>query len=316
MSVCDVTGYSPYYLMHGREATLPLEACLQIDEEPYTEDYVKRFTDKLAKAFTIAREQQYKAYMNNYEGSRNREKPDFKKDDYVVMYRKTEQESRLEIAGDEEHLPMKWRNSWVGPGKFIQEISNTEAQIELHGEKLYVHYNRLRKFKPWDDFFLISDEKEEKESFLVDGSRKARVARPNAIEDIAREEPGVGDLIVMLFEPDPIFGADYGIGEILRVRNNAKDAYHVHWYGNKAMKKSGDFKPGYYDPKDNKIFFKKKIKNSIHIYDSVVTETKIKRKKLVHWGTDLLDKDGKLTTLTLEKMEAARAAFDAKNNAV
>jgi hypothetical protein len=82
------------------------------------------------------------------------------------------------------------------------------------------------------------------------------------------------------------------------------------------MKKSGDFKPGYYDPKDNKIFFKKKIKNSIHIYDSVVTETKIKRKKLVHWGTDLLDKDGKLTTITLEKMEAARAAFDAKNNAV
>ena len=65
MSVSDVTGYSPYYLMHGREATLPLEACLQIDEQPLTEGYVKKFTEGLAKAFTIAREQQYKAYMTN-----------------------------------------------------------------------------------------------------------------------------------------------------------------------------------------------------------------------------------------------------------
>ena len=312
MSVNDVTGYSPYYLMHGREATLPLEACLQIDETS-SEDYVKKFTEGLSKAFTIAREQQYKAYMNNYEGSRNREKPDFKKDDYVVMYRKTERESRLEIAGDEEHLPMKWRNSWVGPGKFIQEISNTEAQIELNGEKLYVHYNRLRKFKPWDDYFLISDTKEEKDSFLEEGARRKRAPRQRALEDIARDEPGVGDLIVMLFEPDPIFNADFGIGEILQVRNDPKDAYHIHWYGNTTMKKTGDFKPGYYDPKDNKIFFKKKQKNSIHIYDSVVTETKIKRKRLVHWGSDLLDKDKKLTAYTLEKMESAREAFKAKN---
>jgi hypothetical protein len=208
---------------------------------------------------------------------------------------------------------MKWRNSWVGPGKFIQEISNTEAQIELNGEKLYVHYNRLRKFKPWDDYFLISDTKEEKDSFLEEGARRKRAPRQRALEDIARDEPGVGDLIVMLFEPDPIFNADFGIGEILQVRNDPKDAYHIHWYGNTTMRKTGDFKPGYYDPKDNKIFFKKKQKNSIHIYDSVVTETKIKRKRLVHWGSDLLDKDKKLTAYTLEKMESAREAFRAKN---
>ena len=315
VSVNDVTGYSPYFLIHGREATLPLEACLSIDDELSEEGYVAKLTEGLSKAFSIAREQQFKAYMNNYAESRSREKPNFKKDDYVVVYRKTEKESRLEIAGDEQHLPTKWRNSWVGPGRFIQEVSNTEAQIELDGEKIYVHYNRLRKFRAWNDFFLISDEKEEKDSFLDEKSKKEKTPRSQAIEDIAREEPGVGDLVILMFEPDEIFKADYGIGEILKVNKNPKDAYHIQWYGNRTMSKEGEFKPGYYDPKDNKVFFQKKNTRNTHVYDNVVTETKIKRKELITWGFDLLDAKKHLTTKVKEQMEAAKTARKEKDDA-
>ena len=233
----------------------------------------------------------------------------------MVVYRKTESESRLEIAGDEQHLPTKWRNSWVGPGRFIQEVSNTEAQIELDGEKIYVHYNRLRKFRAWNDFFLISDEKEEKDSFLDEKSKNEKTPRSQVIEDIAREEPGVGDLVILMFEPDEIFKADYGIGEILKVNKNPKDAYHTQWYGNRTMSKEGEFKPGYYDPKDNKVFFQKKNTRNTHVYDNVVTETKIKRKELITWGFDLLDAKKHLTAKVKEKMEAAKIERKEKDEA-
>ena len=58
-SINDSTGYSPFFLMHGREAILPLDAMLNLKSQDSLEgDYVEELSKKIKKAFDVTRQQQ------------------------------------------------------------------------------------------------------------------------------------------------------------------------------------------------------------------------------------------------------------------
>ena len=53
VSINDATGHSPYYILRGREATLPADAIFQpspkltTENEEHRDDYVSKMTERL-----------------------------------------------------------------------------------------------------------------------------------------------------------------------------------------------------------------------------------------------------------------------------
>ena len=136
VSVNDATGYSPYLLMHGREATLPSDIIFDPEksESADYESYVSTVAERLRKALDETRRAQYKSYLDNYDRAPARVKPDLKAGDLVLVWRKSTKEARLELAGDKRALPGKWVNPWTGPAKFLRELSNTSCEVVLNGK--------------------------------------------------------------------------------------------------------------------------------------------------------------------------------------
>jgi transposase InsO family protein len=66
-SINDSTGYSPYYLLHGREPHLPTDLQFSVCDEKieYVADYVETLHKNLKAAFHLARSQQYAAAIGN-----------------------------------------------------------------------------------------------------------------------------------------------------------------------------------------------------------------------------------------------------------
>jgi len=148
----DATGYSPYYLLHGREAVLPADTIFSPTPNDLTvgapEEHIVRVAENLRKAFEVTRKHQFHNYVSQRERSESRQKPNFTPGDKVLVWRKTADEERLAISGDKRALPGKWRNLWTGPATVTREISNTMCEVNLGGKLTAFNYNRLAKFTP------------------------------------------------------------------------------------------------------------------------------------------------------------------------
>ena len=308
-STNESTGYSPYYLVHGHDPILPLDALLNIEDTPSSvpqEEIVSATVQRLKDAFRAAREQQYRAYLKNYEMTQNKVKPEFKKDDWIIIYKRSAKEARLDITGDKRTLPRKWTNQWVGPGRFIREISNTEAEVNVYGERLVIGYSRLARYRPWDGEWSV-DGTSTSELFLENEDRK--------IEEIEQDEPEIGDMFVVLWGkegwPDGIIKADFGVGRITKINENPKAKYDCHWYGNYNYLDSKAFMPGFVDTDRRIKFYNSKIdKRYFTNHDTSVDLTT----DMIAWfGDDVLDSSGMLTRKAKEKLQALRDYFYSDN---
>lgn len=64
----DVTGYSPYVLMFGREARLPIDLCFSVVSEGEVENYqkyVSKLRTDLKKAYQVASEAADESHQKN-----------------------------------------------------------------------------------------------------------------------------------------------------------------------------------------------------------------------------------------------------------
>lgn len=66
---CDATGYSPYFLMFGREARLPKDLCFGISTDDQADcghsHYVAKLKEDLQRAYKLASETAYKTHQRN-----------------------------------------------------------------------------------------------------------------------------------------------------------------------------------------------------------------------------------------------------------
>ena len=153
-SINDATGFSPYYLLHGKEPSLPDDLLFEVIEEKveFVADYVDTIQSNLKAAFRLARAQQYAAAVGNRERATEKSKPDYKVGDKLYVWEISSRETTVlnSEATNLTKLPRKWTNSWSGPFDFIEWVSERSCTVDYHGKATLYPANRLTKHIPWD----------------------------------------------------------------------------------------------------------------------------------------------------------------------
>jgi hypothetical protein len=136
-AVHSSTGYSPFYLMYGREATEPQDMIQPVRNRDMTDvnmifsqmwyDAVEKTKEKLEEA----KEKQKQYY------DRNAKRVEFEIGDKVLL---------KEMA----NIPGKFNMRWEGPFSITERKGNVNYKIlSQNGKKLLiVHSDRLKKFNP------------------------------------------------------------------------------------------------------------------------------------------------------------------------
>ena len=118
------TGYTPFFLEHGREARLPVDLIASgIDYEPQSLSvYAKQMHERISKAFATVSK---------------------KHDEYILRQRDLYKEKQLRIRVDDlvwlftdrpnPDLNRKFQSFWSGPFRVIQQITNVIFKIQSYG---------------------------------------------------------------------------------------------------------------------------------------------------------------------------------------
>ena len=152
-SINDATGYSPHYLLHMQEATLPSDLGFEIlEDSPASRyDYVEQMTSKLKAAFKATRAHQYANALYNEGNAREKVKPDFKRGDELYVWTKSADEmTDTSLKGVKSKIPTKWTNPWVGPFPFVKWVGERRCEVLVAGRPKIYHCNRLTIHTPWD----------------------------------------------------------------------------------------------------------------------------------------------------------------------
>jgi transposase InsO family protein len=136
------TGYSPYYLLHGREMKIPTEDDLtaKLSPEAQNADFAHRLEDlksNLRKAFEIVRQNNKKSHQTNKSRYDKRAKErTFEMGDIVYLFSPAKKTGQCQ----------KFRKFWAGPYKITGRLSELNYKIvDMKGKELVVHVNRLKK---------------------------------------------------------------------------------------------------------------------------------------------------------------------------
>ena len=146
-STQTTTGFSPFYLMFGRQPRLPID--LTYGSMPTKKQYVSEYV----KTLNSSLEEAYQNVKHNVTGIQDRQKE---------QYDKTVRGDAYQV-GDLVwlHNPVvprsqskKFHRSWIGPYRIIECVSTTNYRIQslLTRKKVIVHFNRLKPCIPGTRF--------------------------------------------------------------------------------------------------------------------------------------------------------------------
>ena len=143
-SVHVSTGYTPFYLMFGREARLPIDIAYGTKQpvQISTGNYATQMKHSLEDAYAEVRDNLNAAHRTQSElyNKKTHGKP-YATDDLVWLHNPT-------VPPGESR---KLYHPWTGPYKVLEKISDADYCIkEVYGKKpaLVVHFNRLKLCPP------------------------------------------------------------------------------------------------------------------------------------------------------------------------
>jgi hypothetical protein len=136
-----VTGYSPYYLLHGREMAMPNSHNLRAKLSPEAERVdeagrLRRLQSALRLANKTVRERITAAHARNKSYyDRTAERRELSEGDVVHLYDPAVKPSRCKM----------FVNFWRGPWRIVRKTNNLNYLIEdASGKESVVHINRLK----------------------------------------------------------------------------------------------------------------------------------------------------------------------------
>jgi hypothetical protein len=261
-SKCESTGYSPYFLIHGREAVLPqsiFTPASPTDEFKSDSEHVTYTSTQLAAAYKSAFDQQVQTAARNAEArSKTMRQVTYTKGQKVLYWQPASKQtvSTSSAKTREEHesdqtdtrqqsespLPSKWTSKWTGPHTIVgpsptaDDTSTTRPTANVYdvrhkatGAVFKANVNRLTPFRPWSkDIVSTSPLPDDDTGFKTAG-------------DIT-----VGSLVIIAFDT-PITqtdGAPCIIGKVLN-KDGDTGAIELQWLWNNQGSMMGKMSEGW-----------------------------------------------------------------------
>jgi hypothetical protein len=291
-SINATTGFSPFYLEHGREPQLPLGNLFPYLQKKETrpENFVADIQEKLDFAFKRAQERQATAAEQNKARRPEQYKPTFKVGDFLLVMARAAEEGRL-IDKDEEgkfiKLPEKLKNQYIGPYKMIGWAGERYCKLDVAGVEKTYNVNRLIKHYVWDEDHLCTDK------------------IPKKPLETPLEPLKTGDLFIFPMEYNDEHRCVFGMGKVLEIKG--RNNIFFQWYGNAPLAEaSKPFTPAWVTKGENKGYYSfRKLHPSNPPWTNEDTATCVGIDEVILKGTDLVNETGRISAANREKIETA-----------
>ena len=295
-SVHDSTGYSPYYLVYGREPMRPVDALMratregEVGESHDLPDRVAHIVRNMDEAYEAVRHLQSRlAEQNRLRRDENRYEVAYQPGDLVLYYEASKRNAEGPVG--EPKGPKKLQHRFTGPHRVVRRLSNTMFQLEKEPwylaadavKEFAASVTRIIPYTPWSDDVLDT-------SVMEHEPVHQDVVPPTVHTDAGEDEKHqhdeteayrqspVGDLVLFPvqteFDDDPPFM----VGKLLERQrvSGGESQLLIQLYGNSVGNLTGAYRPGWYSPSDKKCYYRHApISDKDTEYTNVITKNKL-----------------------------------------
>jgi hypothetical protein len=159
-SICSSTGFSPYYVMYGRDTIMPVDLIFGLEhtQEQSTPNYGHTLADRMMKVYDVVRKKQYDMAKKNkiYKDAGRRHEIQYKPGDLVLFWDP--------YRSDVHDVVQKYRFKWSGPHTIIEKISDIHYSVHegeviinfddvtsQHKNCFTANVNRLHPVRYWSE---------------------------------------------------------------------------------------------------------------------------------------------------------------------
>jgi exodeoxyribonuclease III len=267
ISVNATTGFSPFFLMHGREPRQPMIAQLGIGDSTQYQDqeyYGLKTSRALQEAYATTRVRQAAAQERakqrrdglTEEGERKSgsriDATDLLPPGTMAMFWEPEKRHKKDwdrgddkqVEPKEAKIPKKLEYRYSGPWRVHKACGCKLHRWIIHearGKLIKVNVNRLREFTPWDNEHLYSNSNEE----VLRAGNEHEDDAEEAEDWVGSHYHDEGELVIVPYQMESGDDQPFEVGKILQRRPNHEFGHLVQWFGNNKMDVHGKWKLGW-----------------------------------------------------------------------
>ena len=270
-SICLATGFTPFRLLFGREATAPSDLLYNVNPRQLAEEASRNISvsESMQSAMKHTRRQQLKVHLaNKARRDKTRRRVTFQPGDLVLFFDHTydtEGVSKFQWLYSGPHLIERK----CAQSDNLYWVRRTDKDKKSRLEK--VNVNRLcladTDFGPVGPPLGWGKD--------LGQLRNQPVQVPEAAPDSNNFNTVVGDMVALRMESAPNEPLPFAVGEVIQ-RKESKIV--VHWFGQARQNASmlGIWKKGYVDTSDNRRYYHdRKLHKNHLLYTSTLSESKL-----------------------------------------